>query len=87
MTALAPERAAEIRRKGLRYFSKVNYGFASHIASPLQRYATYWLIYRSFGFRYSPLEFRVYGQPLKELRRVVRKVRRVLHHPKTSAAA
>ncbi|MCZ6678499.1 MAG: glycosyltransferase family A protein [Candidatus Poribacteria bacterium] len=51
---LAPERAAELRQKGMRFFANVNYGRTNNIRSPVHRAATYFLVYRIFGRQYLP---------------------------------
>lgn len=53
MCELAPERQAEIRRKGLRYLCGQNYGRVGRRAT--NRLYAYLLVYSMFGYRYSPL--------------------------------
>ncbi len=51
---LAPERAPELREKGLKFFANSNYKRASGIPSPIRRLAAYSLVYRMFGRRHLP---------------------------------
>jgi glycosyltransferase involved in cell wall biosynthesis len=51
---LAPERAGELREKGLRFFAYSNYGRASRLRSPVHRLLGYLMVYRMFGGRYLP---------------------------------
>lgn len=78
MCELVPERESQVRREGIRFFSKINYNFASKIKSPLERYAAYLMVYRTFGYRYSPFYFHVYRKNLRRMRRVAAKVKRAL---------
>ena len=57
MCELAPERAGEIRARGLRYFSGNNYNRVTRLAGFLNRMHAYWVVYRYFGYRISPLQF------------------------------
>jgi glycosyltransferase involved in cell wall biosynthesis len=54
MCEVAPASAAEIRRRGERFFARINFSRASGIRSPLARAATYAMVYRFFGRRYLP---------------------------------
>jgi len=67
-----------VEREGTRYFARVNYSFASSIKSPIERYATYLMIYKKFDRRYSPFRFFVYEKNVRRIRRLARTGRRVL---------
>lgn len=57
IVAASPERATELRRIGTSYFTSNNYTRASRLRDPMQRLRAYWTVYRSFGFKTSPLRF------------------------------
>ncbi|MEQ1846184.1 MAG: glycosyltransferase family 2 protein [Nitrospira sp.] len=57
MCNVAPEHAARLRERGLAYFSVRNYNRVAAIQSPLKRFDAYLTVYRTFGYRYSPLKF------------------------------
>jgi glycosyltransferase involved in cell wall biosynthesis len=57
MCELAPERADEIRERALRYFTGNNYNRVTRLDGFLNRLQAYWLVYRYFGYRISPLQF------------------------------
>jgi glycosyltransferase involved in cell wall biosynthesis len=57
MGNLASEKKAEIRREGMRFFAGLNYNWARSIKSPVERYSTYWMIFRRFNYQYSPLKY------------------------------
>lgn len=57
MCERAPERASEIRAEGLRYFTRNNYYRVSRLNGVGNRLQAYWVVYRAFGFRISPLRF------------------------------
>jgi glycosyltransferase involved in cell wall biosynthesis len=79
MCDLVPQDEAPlVEREGLRFFTEVNYGFASGIRSPIERLATYWMVYRKFDRRYSPFDFFVYRRIRLQIRRLARIARRVL---------
>ncbi len=79
MCDLVPQdKAPLVEREGTRYFARVNYNFASSIRSPIERYATYFMIYRKFDRQYSPFRHFVYEKNLRRIRRLGRKGRRVL---------
>jgi len=78
MCDLVPEDAARVRREGVKYFTWLNYNFARKIESRRERYATYLMVYKKFGYRYSPLYFFVYRKSLRRMRRVARKIKRAL---------
>jgi glycosyltransferase involved in cell wall biosynthesis len=60
LCALAPERADELMAKGRVYFSGNNYSRVARLDGVLNRLQAYWVVYRSFGFRASPLRFVAY---------------------------
>ena len=78
MCDLVTENQAQVRREGTRYFAKVNYNFAAAIKSPTQRWATYLLVYKQFGYRYSPLYFYADEKIVHRMRRLASKVNRAL---------
>jgi len=73
---LAPEHAAELREKGMRFFATVNYLRASNVRSPTKRLQGYRVVYRLFGRRYLPPARMVFRSTAfyRGLRRVKRKV-------------
>jgi glycosyltransferase involved in cell wall biosynthesis len=62
MCDLVPLNKDLIRKKGLIYFSRKNYRLARSIKSPLKRFSTYGMIYKTFGYRYSPIQFVLSGR-------------------------
>jgi len=70
---VSEDQAPMVKREGRRYFSQVNYNFASRIGSPLERFVMYWTIYQTFDYRYPPLYFAY----KKNLRRTWRRAKRV----------
>jgi glycosyltransferase involved in cell wall biosynthesis len=79
MCDLVPQdKAPLVEREGTRYFARVNYNFASSIKSPIERYATYLMIYKKFDRRYSPFRFFVYEKNIRRIRHLARRGRRVL---------
>ena len=73
----APEHADEIRARGLRYFTRNNYYRVSRLNGLMNRLQAYWLVYRYFGFRTSPLRFAV----LRSLRRLKAYLHGALRQP------
>lgn len=58
MCELAPEeRRAEVRSKGLAYFSRTNYRHAGRISSVSQRLGAFFFVYGRFGYTYSPMRY------------------------------
>lgn len=51
---LAPEKASELREKGLLFFTYSNYRRVNGLRSPVQRLLGYLMVYRLFGRRYLP---------------------------------
>lgn len=49
-----PEDKDMIKRKGLIYFCRENYVRSSRIESPINRLKAYFIVYRYFGYSYSP---------------------------------
>jgi glycosyltransferase involved in cell wall biosynthesis len=79
MCDLVPQdKAPLVKREGTRYFARVNYNFASSIKSPIERYATYLMIYRKFDRQHSPFRHFAYEKNVRRIRRLARKGRRVL---------
>jgi glycosyltransferase involved in cell wall biosynthesis len=62
--ALAPERADELRREGMRFLCSMNYLQAEQSPSSWDRLLGYWLVARRFGFAASPVE-RLYRKDLR----------------------
>lgn len=54
---VAPERAPELRARGLRYFTTNNYSRVRRLPGFWQRWRAYGHVYRSFGRSVSPLRF------------------------------
>jgi glycosyltransferase involved in cell wall biosynthesis len=57
MCNAVPEHAAQVRERGLVYFSARNYNRVSGVQFPLKRLSAYLTVYRIFGYRYSPVTF------------------------------
>jgi len=57
MCDLVPFNKDLIRKKGMVYFARKNYRLALTIKSPFKRFATYGMVYKTFGYRYSPIQF------------------------------
>ena len=72
MAELAPERADELRARGMHYFSRNNYNRVARFRGVVNRAQAYWLVYRYFGYRASPLSFIAY--------RNYRRLKRSLRH-------
>lgn len=51
---LSMARRDEIRRQGMRFFSKLNYSRAMAVRSPMNRLKAYMTVYRKFGYRHLP---------------------------------
>ena len=51
---LATEDKVKIRREGLRFFAKLNYGFAKSVKSPLNRALAFLVVYHKFNYRRFP---------------------------------
>jgi glycosyltransferase involved in cell wall biosynthesis len=78
MCHLIPDAKKEnMRREGLRFFSRHNYRLASKITSPIDRFSTYIQVFRTFDYQYSPLHFFT-SQALNRMRRTIGKTRRRL---------
>ncbi len=60
MCEVVPQRAEEIRQRGLQYFSVNNYNRAARLDGLVNRMQAYWVVYRYFGFASSPLRFIAY---------------------------
>jgi hypothetical protein len=54
MKSLAPEAKKEIQDLGCAFFSRKCYRKAMHIPNSLERWTTYWRIYRCFDYTTSP---------------------------------
>lgn len=72
MCELAPARADEIRARGLRYFTSNNYHRVARLDGFTNRLQAYWVVYRFFGFRTSPLRF-VFRRYFRRLKDAVRR--------------
>ena len=57
LCAVAPDRALELRARGLRYFTTNNYSRVRRLPGFWQRWQAYGHVYRSFGRSVSPLRF------------------------------
>jgi len=64
----------EVRQKGAAFFCKMNYQRANNILSRVERFLTFFMIYRLFDFRYPPDTY-VFSPALW---RILRSVKRVL---------
>ena len=71
MCALAPEHADELMARGLVYFSGNNYSRVARLDGLFNRLQAYWVVYRSFGFRASPLRYVAYRN-YRRLKRALR---------------
>lgn len=76
MCDLASTKKEQIREEGLRFFARLNYTWASKIKSPLERWMTYWMVYKKFNYHYSPMDF--YIARNWHVRRVLRAKRKVM---------
>lgn len=54
MCELVSENQSMVRAEGMRALSEYNYGLTAKIASPIQRYLTYWMVFEKFHFEYLP---------------------------------
>jgi glycosyltransferase involved in cell wall biosynthesis len=72
MCDLAPSRKELIREKGRVYFCRKNYRLASSIRPLMKRFATYLMVYRRFGYQYSPVHF-ILSRRGTRLRRLLRR--------------
>lgn len=65
MCKLSGDRIDEVRKAGMNYFCKVNYGYIRdrNIPSTIKRFCAYWSVYRKFEYCYSPLDF-IFAQNL-----------------------
>jgi len=75
MRSAASERADEVLRKGQRYFSRKCYRYVQGIPSPLERWRSYYHIYRKLWRSYSPLRY-LYERRSRLLRRKVERLLR-----------
>jgi len=79
MCDLVPEdQVSAVKRDGARYFSRMNYNLASKTPSLVERWITYWTIYRTFDYRYPPFYFSLYQANRRRIRRTAAKVKRKL---------
>ena len=74
MCEAAPEQAAVIKQKGLPYFSSKVYRHVARIKSPLERFAAYLTVYRTFDCSYSPWKF-IYAQNVRRVMNFVKRQR------------
>ena len=57
MCCLAPNDRIMLRSHGMRYFSVQNYVRAARLQSPVMRFYSYYIVYKKFGYSYSPFRF------------------------------
>lgn len=58
MCDLSGDKKELVRREGMHYFCKVNYIRSRRIKrSRLERYYTYWFVYKTFEYVYSPIHY------------------------------
>jgi glycosyltransferase involved in cell wall biosynthesis len=62
---LAPDRAEEIRSRGLGFFARNNYARVARFDGWLNRAHAYWRVYRYFDYRASPVAFLAYRNYLR----------------------
>jgi glycosyltransferase involved in cell wall biosynthesis len=55
--AAAGDRADELRAVGMRYFTTNNYSRVARLSGAAVRARAYWTVYRTFGFRTSPIRY------------------------------
>jgi glycosyltransferase involved in cell wall biosynthesis len=65
MCNLAGDKKELVRSTGMWYFCRVNYNYirSRNIRSQIGRWSSYWFVYKTFGYVYSPLEY-VFGKDL-----------------------
>lgn len=81
MCDLVPEKKEQVRYKGARFLSKKNYNMATAIESPVQRWLTYFMVYRKFSYQYSPLELLISrNRRMRSLKRNMRSLKRKVKH-------
>jgi glycosyltransferase involved in cell wall biosynthesis len=80
MCGLAPEYEALLRGPGNHFFFNLNLQRADGIRAPLQRYRTYWEVFRWFDFPYPPVRYLLDREPrTRRIKQAVKRaVRRVL---------
>ncbi len=54
MCELVSKNKALVRAQGMQALSEYNYGLTGSIASPVQRFLTYWIVFKKFQFKYLP---------------------------------
>ena len=54
---LVQEKRDMVRSEGLRFFTMINYNRTGTIRAPLRRFAMYWVVFKVFDYRYSPIHF------------------------------
>jgi len=80
MCNLVAEKESQIRKKGLRYFARMNYKLASTIKSPINRFRAYRMINRTFDYCLSPTQF-LYYRDINPLRiKAIRKIKKIIHY-------
>ncbi len=57
MCELAQDNKDLVKAEGMRGMTAYNYHLTGKIQSPLKRICTYWMVYRNFGYTYSPVSF------------------------------
>ena len=59
MCNLAGDKKELVRTTGMRYFCRVNYNYirSRNISSQIERWSSYWFVYKTFDYIYSPIEY------------------------------
>ena len=65
MCNLSGDKKELVRSKGMYYFCRVNYGYirSRSMPSQIERWYSYWLVYKTFGYVYSPIQY-LFGKDL-----------------------
>ena len=73
---LAPDKAAEVRERGLQFFVNINYSRATDVRALVERLKAYMIVYRLFGRKYLPSAEMVFSSTAiyRSLRKVKRKI-------------
>lgn len=78
MCDLVAEKRDLVWRRGMRFFTELNYNRVSAIRSPIARFRTYLMVFRMFDYQYSPIRYFLD-------RKLVRRTRRTVRHLKGKA--
>lgn len=54
MCKLASEKRDQVRSRGIRFFSRINYNRASAVRSPAGRFVAYLTVFKDLGYKYPP---------------------------------